>query len=91
LISALLSIVAALLLLILFELEKPQRWHYTIIAPSDDQLTTILDKAGSEGYEMVFARRASNGEKGSDMKMAYEIIMKRKVSVFQLAPVSPLP
>lgn len=49
------------------------KWEYTIISPTDLQFEIKMDEAGEEGWELVFARRASSGES----EFCYECIMKR--------------
>lgn len=49
-------------------------WEYKMAYPSDYTFETELDKLGSMGWEMTFARRA----RGSDDEMGYECIFRRK-------------
>lgn len=52
----------------------PDRWEYKIDSPDDRGFTQQMDKLGSEGWELVFARRASD----SLDRMGYEMIFKRR-------------
>lgn len=55
----------------------PEEWQYTIIAPSDDELESVLNKDGADGWEVVAARRASSGE-GPNAPFSYELILKKR-------------
>jgi hypothetical protein len=48
-----------------------------IAAPKDEELKTVIDKLGADGWELVFARRASDGD-SRDPKMSYEMIFKKR-------------
>ena len=48
-------------------------WEYAIESPSDSTFQLALDRLGGEGWELVFARRATS-EFGSP---SYEMILKR--------------
>ncbi len=52
---------------------EPTRWEYTLESPSDVILQPSLERLGNNGWELVFARRASS-ELGS---ASYEMIFKR--------------
>jgi hypothetical protein len=56
--------------------ELPEAWQYVVIAPSDVQLRSEMDRMGSAGWELVSARRASNGE--TPPTMSYEMIFKKR-------------
>lgn len=77
LIAGLLLIVIALLSVMLYRTYQPEQWSYIVLAPKDESLIEELDKAGSLGYELVSARRASDGDKYSP-KMSYEMVFKRR-------------
>jgi len=51
-----------------------QKWEYRIESPSDGRFQESMDKYGSEGWELVYSRRARD-ESG---EMNYECIFKRK-------------
>lgn len=53
---------------------RPQ-FEYKIKSPDDDKFTTTLDNLGKDGWELVFARRAS----GENHDMNYECIFKRQI------------
>lgn len=58
-----------------FSLLKPtEKWEYRIESPSDYTIKTMMDIYGADGWELVTARRASDGSK----TMSYECIMKRR-------------
>lgn len=79
-IISLLVLVVVLLAAILFQVApRAEEWEYAILSPADDQLTKELNTAGMAGYEVVSARRASSGE-GTNSKMAYEMILKRRTT-----------
>lgn len=63
-----------------FPLLLPQRaapsWEYRIESVPDPQLIQMLDKWGSGGWDLVFARRALD----DNSKGIYELILKRPVS-----------
>ena len=66
-------------LLVLFQLLPPpttvaaQQWEYKIESVPDLTWDEGMNKLGSEGWELLFPRRAN----GSDEKMSYEMIFKR--------------
>ena len=71
------GLLAALLLTQWFGLASTKasstRWEYMIEAPGDSTLSVALDRLGSEGWELVSARRAT-----SDFgPVSYEMIFKR--------------
>jgi hypothetical protein len=49
-------------------------WEYKILAPADAGLEAALNAEGKDGWEVVSARRATEGKAGSFL---YEMIMKR--------------
>ena len=58
----------------LFGILRPvQQWEYRIESPSDTVFSTMMDQYGREGWELVAARRASDG----GGTMSYECIFKR--------------
>jgi hypothetical protein len=54
------------------------RWEYMIASPSDAAFSTEMSKLGDDGWEMVSARRASDGGEYTK-KFSYEVILKRRV------------
>jgi len=52
-------------------------WSYAVIAPKDEDLIKELNQAGSLGWEVVSARRATAGEDGLS-GASYEMILKRR-------------
>lgn len=73
------GLLAALLVAQLFGLTSTQtsmtEWEYTIESPSDSTLQMELDRLGGQGWELVFARRATS-EYGSP---SYEMMFKRPI------------
>lgn len=56
--------------------------------PKDEELKTVIDKLGAEGWEMVSARRASDGDT-RDPKMSYEMIFKKRGAAAEAIPAIP--
>ncbi|MDR1383791.1 MAG: DUF4177 domain-containing protein [Planctomycetaceae bacterium] len=55
------------------QLRQPNiKYEYLVIAPFDSMFIDEMDKYGKQGWELISARRATNGNKAS-----YECIMKR--------------
>jgi hypothetical protein len=52
-------------------------WSYVIVSPKDENLSAALEVLGNAGYEVVSARRASDGAVPT-ARMSYEMILKRK-------------
>jgi len=48
-------------------------WQYRLESPSDFSLQSELDKLGKDGWELVFARRATSSSGGA----SYEMIFRR--------------
>jgi hypothetical protein len=75
--GAVVILLAAIALVQLAPIVMPDRtgprWQYRIEDVPDDQFTSELDRYGSAGWELVFARRAVDGKD----KPAYEVIFKR--------------
>lgn len=53
-----------------------QEWEYRIIAIPDSSFETKINALGADGWELVFARRASDGSE-TRPTMSYEMIFKR--------------
>jgi hypothetical protein len=54
---------------------EPPEYEYRIVIVSDSQWVKDMETAGNNGWDLVFARRASTSE--SFNAMAYEMIFKR--------------
>ncbi len=70
--SALLAIIAAAEVLRLFAIGGAPDFEYRVEAVPDLQFDRKMTELGGDGWELVFARRAS--DKGD---MLYEVILKR--------------
>jgi len=75
--------VALLLLLLLASIGSvfvhravPETWQYTIAVPKDTELITVVNRMGADGWELVSARRASDGS--TPPNMSYEMIFKKR-------------
>ena len=55
----------------------PEIWSYAVIAPKDEDLIKELNRAGSLGWEVVSARRATSSEY-KPSGASYEMILKRR-------------
>lgn len=53
----------------------PPKWEYGIEWFEDNDFATSVNKVGQEGWEMVFARRATNANE----KYGYEMIFRRQI------------
>ena len=49
-------------------------WEYDVVTIGDSEWDSVADKVGSQGWEIVSARRASD----SNDNFAYECIVKRR-------------
>ena len=71
------GLLAAMLAAQLFGLTSTKtsttQWEYTVDSPSDGTLEMAFERLGNQGWELVFARRATS-EYGS---ASYEMIFKR--------------
>ena len=57
----------------------PPRWDYTIKSVSDQRFVQEMLEMGSDGWELVSARRAtSDTENPAPSTFSYEIIFKRR-------------
>jgi hypothetical protein len=66
----------------------PEQWQYTIAAPKDEELKSALDGLRANGWELVSARRASDGNSGNP-KMSYEMILNTRGFAPDAVPVMP--
>jgi hypothetical protein len=57
--TALLFIVVAHLSFMVYQAERVPQWRYVILAPRDVDFEAVMNKAGGQGYELVFVPRAS--------------------------------
>ena len=59
---------------------RAEKWEYKIEAVNDLTFTTDINKLGEDGWELVFARRASAGsiDTGVKTEFSYEMIFKRR-------------
>ena len=55
-------------------------WEYKIASISDESFEREINVLGIDGWELVFARRASVGELGGDHSFVYEMIFKRRAT-----------
>ena len=77
--------IALLAMLVLFEffdrfgpkIGVTPSWEYRLESPSDLRFEEEINKFGEEGWELVFARRATSSYGGG---ASYEIILKRPSS-----------
>jgi hypothetical protein len=77
--------IALVLLIVIIAIQgwnilRPEpRWEYKIETISDAIFPTQVNSLGSDGWELVFARRATTGPTESEKPIfAYEMIFKRK-------------
>jgi hypothetical protein len=54
-----------------------EHWEYTVVTVPDESFTRQMDALGSDGWELVSARRASDGSTYSPT-FSYEMILKRR-------------
>lgn len=69
-------VLTLLLATTLWNVTDSPTWSYIILAPSDENLIKELNAVGSIGFEVVFARRASDGDP-TNPSVRYEMILKR--------------
>ena len=55
---------------------RASKWEYMIVSPSDITIESEMQRHGSSGWELVFARRASSGS-SEYSSVSYEMIFKR--------------
>jgi hypothetical protein len=54
---------------------RTDQWTYLVAAPKDEELVHTLNELGSQGWEIVSSRRATNGEGGT---ASYEMVLRHK-------------
>jgi hypothetical protein len=59
------------------QLGVKQNWEYRIESPSDTYFESEMEAIGNDGWELVFARRATGDFGGA----SYEMIFKRPASL----------
>ena len=64
-----------------FILKPVPQWEYTIKSIPDASFTGSINDYGKEGWELVFARRASDHSDEYNPKFSYEVIFKRQKSL----------
>jgi len=57
----------------------PTAWEYQIVSINDSEFSSKTNELGASGWELVFARRAADGDTPTNEKptMLYEMIFKR--------------
>ncbi len=80
LVVALIIIIAALMAVDVFG--RTESWTYDVVSPVDSDLDSTLAQLGLDGYELVFARRASDASEQSPAAR-YEMIFKRRLGFFE--------
>lgn len=74
------SIGATILIVSWFILAGPgPRWQYQVLAIPDEAFAATMEALGRDGWELVTARRASDGDRSSPV-FSYEVILKRRLS-----------
>ena len=58
-----------------FRSRPTPRWQYRIVAIPDSSFETDINNLGVQGWDLVFARRVSNGENSTTF--SYEMIFKK--------------
>jgi hypothetical protein len=56
--------------------QLPETWQYMIAAPKDTEMQAVVDRLGADGWELILARRASDG--ATQATMSYEMIFKKR-------------
>ena len=74
------SLLVGVVIMMSWNTFRVEKWEYKIEAVNDLTFTTDINKLGEDGWELVFARRASAGSLDSGVKpeFSYEIIFKRR-------------
>lgn len=58
---------------LLSALKPVPKWEYRLESPSDTSFQRTMDRLGADGWELIFARRATSDYSG----LSYEMIFKR--------------
>jgi len=75
-IIVLLSCIVLITSLIYFHsLSSQTKWEYKLESPDDYSFEREMNEFGADGWELVFARRATNSYSGA----SYEMIFKRRL------------
>jgi len=76
----LVALVVVIVTLLSWNVFRAEKWEYKIEAVNDLTFNTDINKLGAEGWELVFARRASSGPADATAKpeFSYEMIFKRR-------------
>ena len=93
--TALVVLVTALLGVELWQLATRtnstfQKWEYIIESPRDEDFSRTINALGRDGWEVVFARRATS-ELGGKSTASYEMILKRPVQPVEATAGNQLP
>jgi hypothetical protein len=75
------AIVAILIVVTAITLTAGVKWEYRIVAVPDGTFDVAMNALGREGWELVTARRASDGS--STPTFSYEVILKRHRSTLR--------
>jgi hypothetical protein len=77
LIAGLIFIVVSLIPMIFGTSTQPIQYEYRVESPSDYSFQSDMNSYGKDGWQLVFARRASSGS-GYSATFGYEVILMRK-------------
>lgn len=75
----LITVIAILLLFIVFIIYKPAQYEYKIISDKDSDIGLTMNGFGADGWEVISARRATSSDNSGAV---YELIIKRKKPIF---------
>ncbi len=80
------SIIVLLILLICLAAYAlmPTRWEYMLLDIEDQEFQARISEAGSQEWELIFARRAAKDPTLTNQQMLYEVILKRPASLWHL-------
>jgi hypothetical protein len=63
-----------------YQIPPQAKWEYMLGSESDATLNDTINKLGAEGWELVFARRASGNLESAKPDFRYEMIFRRPVN-----------